>query len=337
MKHRLTLLILLLSMLSLKAWGGDYVDSLWFDTRLTFHQETRHGDYSSQFRGDHFNLHLRGHLSPTLDYRIRQRLNKNAYDDKNIFNATDMLYLNWSPSSRWSVMAGKYAVLIGNYEFDAAPIDVYYYSKFCDNIYQGFTFGVTGTYNLSETQSIMAQICDSPLSFGESSVYAYSLAWKGGFARWWKTLWTVNYVDDNRDIPAAYIALGNHMLFGNTLLDIDIMNRSGIGQKRPLMSDMTIISKFIWSVGPWNICAKAGYEWNDSKNIDSSGQPYDLVIAPGTDYFYAGCGLEWFPLGDDKLRLHAVYFRDNDLHRNNLQLGLTWRMVLYRRNLKSGE
>ena len=108
--------------------------------------------------------------------------------------------------------------------------------------------------------------------------------------------------------------------------DIDFMNRSGLSHRQRLLSDYTVISKIIWSVGNWNICAKAGYEANDAGNIDSGGRPYDLVIAPGTEYLYAGCGLEWFPFGRENMRLHAVYYRDNAMHRNNFDLGVTWRV-----------
>ena len=79
-------------------------------------------------------------------------------------------------------------------------------------------------------------------------------------------------------------------------------------------------------MGAWNICAKAGYEHNDAANVDASGRAYDVVIEPGTTYFYGGCGLEWFPMGRDKLRLHAVWFSDTDQHRHNFELGVTWRV-----------
>ena len=47
---------------------------------------------------------------------------------------------------------------------------------------------------------------------------------------------------------------------------------------------------------------------------------------PGTKYAYAGGGLEYFPLGRDGIRLHAVYYRDNAKHRNNFDFGVTWKI-----------
>ena len=142
----------------------------------------------------------------------------------------------------------------------------------------------------------------------------------------WKTIWSVNFVEDMDKKMVNYIALGNHFIFGNVIFDIDIMNRSGFTQKRFLLSDYSLISKIIWSIGDWNICAKAGYERNAWDNVNADGRAYDLVIAPGTEYLYAGCGLEWFPLHSDILRFHAVYYRDNAEHRNNYDIGVTWRI-----------
>ena len=324
MKHRYIAFCALF--FSLASFSQTSVDKLYLDTRTTFHQETEDGVYNSQIRGEYLNLHILGHIGDNIDYRLRQHLIKKVYDEKNMFNATDMLYINWRANEHWSFLVGKYAVLIGGYEYDAAPIDVYYYSKFCNNIYQGFTFGASSTYHFSDTQSVVAQICNSPLSMGVATSYAYNLAWMGQMTPWWKTIWSVNYVEDAVRKPINYISLGNHFEFGSSILDIDIMNRAWFGQPQFFFSDMTLISKFIWSVGLWNICAKAGYEWNDINNTDADGRAYDAVIAPGTEYLYAGCGLEWFPLGRDHIRLHAVYYADSDRNRNNFELGITWRM-----------
>ena len=324
MKHRFIAFCALFA--SLAAYSQTRVDKLYLDTRATFHQETEDGVYNSQIRGEYLNFHILGHIGDNIDYRLRQHLIKKVYDEKNMFNATDMLYINWRANEHWSFLFGKYAVLIGGYEYDAAPIDVYYYSKFCNNIYQGFTFGASATYHFSDTQAIVGQICNSPLSMGVSTSYAYNLAWTGQMTPWWKTIWSVNYVEDAVRRPINYISLGNHFEFGSSILDIDVMNRAWFGQPQFFFSDMTLISKFIWSVGLWNICAKAGYEWNDINNTDADGRAYDAVIAPGTEYIYAGCGLEWFPLGRDNIRLHAVYYADSDRNRNNFELGITWRV-----------
>ena len=324
MKKRIIFLLLCLIPAGLAA--QNYVERLYFDMRASFHQDITEGAYNSQAIGEHLNFQMMGHITPKLDYRIRQRLNKKVFDERNMFNATDFMYINWQATPRLSFLAGKHAVLIGGYEYDAAPIDVYYYSQFCNNLYQGFTFGISSAFKFAEAQQLEAQICNSPLSLGFQNVYAYNLAWRGQFAPWWKTIWSVNFVEDMDKKMVNYIALGNHFIFGDVIFDVDLMNRSGLTQKNFFLSDMSLISKIIWSVGKWNICAKAGYEKNDIRNVDADGRAYDLVIAPGTEYIYAGCGLEWFPLKTDVLRLHGVYYWDNAVRRHNIELGLTWRI-----------
>ena len=324
MKRRLLILLSLFLAMSLAA--QEKVDNLYFDMRTSFYQDLTDGVYTSQLVGEYLNFHLLGHLSPTVNYRIRQRLNKKVFDERNMFNATDMLYINWQATPRWSFLFGKHAVLIGGYEYDAAPIDVYFYSKFCNNLYQGFTFGASATFKMAEGQNLVARICNSPLSLGFQNIYAYNLAWCGQVTPWWKTIWSVNLVEDSRKQMINYISLGNHIQSGGILFDLDLMNRAGFGQRHFLLGDISVISKFIWSIGDWNLCAKAGYERNDMASVDPSGQAYDLVIEPGTTYLYGGCGLEWFPMGREKLRLHAVWYRDSDLHQNNFSLGVTWRV-----------
>ena len=222
MKNLICCLAALLAVAMLPGTAQEKVDKLFFDMRTSFHQELTEGNYTSQLVGEYLNFHILGHLSPTVDYRVRQRLNKKVFDERNMFNATDILYINWQATPRWSFTFGKHAVLIGGYEYDAAPIDVYFYSKFCNNIYQAFTFGASATYTYAPGQSVVAQICNSPLSLGFQNTYAYNLAWCGQFAPWWKTIWSVNFVEDSRKRMVNYIALGNHIQSGDILFDLDL-------------------------------------------------------------------------------------------------------------------
>ena len=41
--------------------------------------------------------------------------------------------------------------------------------------------------------------------------------------------------------------------------------------------------------------------------------------------------MEFFPLGGDRLRLHAVYFGDNHDRIHNFDIGITWRIAAYKR------
>ncbi len=304
------------------------VDDMYIDTRAYFEQNFENEGYSSHFTADHLNLNIFGHVSDNLRYRVRQKLNKKVFDERNIFNATDFLILYWDASPKWTFAFGKEAVQIGGYEYDAVPIDVYFYSRFCRNIYQGFCFGASAQYTFADDQKFIFQVCNSPMSAGLSNRYAYNLAWRGRFAPWLETVWSTNIVEDEYARSMHYIALGNHMVFGGLAVDLDLMNRASFDQEQFFFSDWTAITKVIWSVGRWNICGKLGYEANRADNVDRNGIPYDLAFEPGTHSVYGGCGLEYFPLDRKRLRLHAVWFKDSFVGVDNFDIGVTWRFDL---------
>ena len=304
------------------------VEAIWVDTRMTFHQQTEAGEYDSHFQGDYFNFHVKGSIADNLSFRIRQRFNK-GIDQANPFNATDFLYLRWQATPKWSFTAGKQAILIGGYEIDSAPIDVYYYGAFSNRLNQYYAFGASVGYSPVPGQEISFQFVPSPISPSTQNRYSYNIYWNGGFASWWRTIWSTNLVEDIYGRKMNWLVLGNKFTANNFFVDIDLINRASANQKQLLFSDFSFICKAIWTVGKWNLCTKVGYESNSAENVDSQGLSYDLVLPAGHDYLYGGAGVEFFPFGDERLRLHAVLFRDNHDRVNNFDIGMTWRFTIY--------
>ena len=304
-----------------------HVNEVSIDTRATFHQQTTDGVYDSHFQGDYLNLHIKGQLADNLTFRVRQRLNKEI-DEKNPFRATDFLWLKWQASPKWSFTAGKQAILIGGYEIDSPPIDVYYYGAFSSRLYQYYAFGATATYSPAPGQDISFEFCPSPISPGTQDAYSYNLYWSGHIGRIWKTTWSYNYVEDELHRKMNWIVLGNKFFFGDLVVDVDLLNRAAFKQPRFFLTDWTAIFKAILTLGKWNLCTKVGYERNDTENVAPDGISYDLVLPAGNNYLYYGAGVEYFPLGNETVRLHAVYFRDNHDTVNNFDIGVTWRMRL---------
>lgn len=309
-----------------------HIDEISIDTRATIHQVWDYTADPTQFQGDYLNLHVKGHLTDKLSFRLRQRLNKVITLEKP-FNATDFLYLNWDINDKWSLLVGKYAVLVGGYEIESAPIDVYYYGAFSNQQSVYYSFGPIIGYSPVEGQKISFQICSSPVA---EHLPSFNLHWNGQFTSFWKTVWSTNmvqtYAGENGTRWMNWVALGNKFLMGPVFVDIDIINRTAIGQRNFFFSDWTVIGKAIWSIGKWNLCTKVGYEYNDAANVDAEGKSLDPVIAAGTKYFYGGAGVEYFPLGNENLRLHAVYFRDNRQEKHNFDIGITWRFTIYKRD-----
>ncbi len=324
-------ILLILSCFLLAAAGAKaqntFIEEVSFDTRATFHQQTTDGVYDSHFQGDYFNFHVKGQLAEGLTFRVRQRLNKKI-DEKNPFNATDFLWLKWQATPKLSFTAGKHPIFVGGYEIDSAPIDVYYYGTFSNNLYQYYAFGVSATFEPAEGQAISVQFIPSPISPGTQDAYSYNLYWNGHVLPWWKTIWSYNLVEDELHRKMNWVALGNKFPMGKLVVDFDFIDRFGFGQKN-LFSDWSCILKAILTLGKWNICTKVGYERNDAANIDADGISMDLVLPAGNDYLYYGAGLEFFPLNDERLRLHAAYFRDNHDLVNNFDIGITWRFSVY--------
>ena len=306
-----------------------HVDEVSVDTRASFHQETREGVYSSHFQGEYLNLHIMGQLTDKLSFRIRQRLNKKI-EDTNPFNATDFLWLKWQAAPKWSLTFGKQPILLGGYEIDSAPIDVYYYGAFTNNLYQYYAFGISAAYSPAPGQSISLQFIPSPISPVTQNAYSYNLYWNGHILPRWKTVWSYNLVEDMYARKMNYLVLGNKFELGALVVDLDLIDRASFKQKNWL-SDWSVIVKAILTLGKWNLCTKVGYERNDAANVDIDGISYDLTLPAGNDYFYGGAGVEYFPLGNENLRIHAAYFRDNHDAVNNFDIGITWRFKIYKR------
>ncbi len=306
-----------------------HVDEISVDTRATFHQGSVDGVYETHFQGDYLNLHILGQLTDRLSFRVRQRLNKKI-EDTNPFNATDFLWIRWQPSPRWSFTFGKQAILLGGYEIDSAPIDVYYYGAFTSNLYQYYAFGASAAFHPAPGQSLVVQFIPSPISPVTQNAYSYNLYWNGHFVPRWKTTWSYNLVEDMYDRKMNYLVLGNKFDLGALVVDVDLIDRASFHQKN-LLSDWSAILKAILTLGKWNLCTKVGYERNDAANTDENGLSYDLTLPAGNDYFYGGAGVEYFPLGNENLRLHAAYFRNNHDKENHFDMGVTWRFTIYRR------
>jgi len=307
-----------------------HVDEISVDTRATFHQETRGGVYGTHFQGDYLNLHIIGQLTDRLSFRVRQRLNKKI-EDGNPFSATDFLWIKWQATPRFSFTFGKHPIMLGGYEIDSAPIDVYYYGTFSNNLDQYYAFGASAAYHPAPGQMLAVQFIPSPISPVGQNAYSYNLYWNGHILPHWKTVWSVNLVEDKYARKMNYIILGNKFEMGPLVVDVDLINRASFQQKSFFFSDWSAILKAILTLGKWNLCTKVGYERNDAANVDVNGISYDLTLPAGNDYFYGGAGVEYFPLGNDNLRIHAAYFRDNHDTVNNFDIGLTWRFRIYGR------
>ena len=342
--------------LGLAAFFGLALQAQEQQSLLNFRVEAR-GDYQHEyiqgatnddatgFKGKFLNLRIDGNISEEFSYSYRQRLNKN-HSDASFFDATDWVYLNWKKNN-FDISAGKLVVAIGGYEYDIAPIDLYFCSEWWYNV-PCYQLGVSAGYSFNEGKDkFLAQICESPFRGDvavvdadgnvvmkkQKDMYAYNFMWMGSHG-WFNTLYSVNMMEYLPGKYVNYISLGNRFKFGKFTIDVDLMNRAASGQTF-LFSDVSAITTIAWRpTEKLNLFAKASYD------VNNSGVEKDFIVSPGAEVTRVGAGVEYYPLKDGRndVRLHAVgsftfgndtpatALRDNNTY---LSVGVTWKMDLF--------
>lgn len=272
------------------------------------------------FHGRYLNLAVNGNILPELSYHWRQRLNKFGEMKNDVFGATDWIYLDYSPTDRWTVSAGKMVVDVGGYEYDRAPIDVFFGTLYWQNI-ACYQFGVAGRYDFTgNNHSLTFQFSNSPYAgrLGDKN-FGYSLMWRGKIRRF-SALWSVNAFQYGNGYLCGNIALGNRFDFGACALEVDFHNRHSRHQKFWL-GDFLALGRLNWTINRhFDIFAKGGYE----KYRPELGERY-TVCRP-----LYGVGMEYYPLRRSRdLRIHAVTdvrYTIESQRTVEAMVGVTWRM-----------
>jgi hypothetical protein len=295
-------------------------------------------DDNSGFKGKYLNFQLSGDITPKLSYAWRQRLNK-ASNESSFFEATDWVYLEYRPTDRWALAAGKQVVAIGGYEYDRAPINIYRGSEFWNNI-PCYQLGASATYKFkNEQDKLLAQICTNPFYKqidGNTNTYAYNLMWMGSHG-FFNTLYTLNLIEYMPKHYISYIALGHNLKFSRKVsLELDLMNRAASGQTF-LFRDASVMANLCVDVTrKLQVFAKGTYDVNRTHSTA------DFTVLPGSEIKMAGGGVEYRPLKDkrNELRLHAFCFYswgtntnpDATLHNKQTfaDVGVTWYMNVLR-------
>lgn len=292
---------------------------------------------ASGFKVRYFNIRMDGQITPKFTYSWRQRFNKvNSAAD--FVNNTDWLHLTYRPNQNWAISAGKQVVMIGGWEYDRAPIDVYYCSEYWNNV-NCFQLGASVAFTTNEgNDTLTFQVCQSPydttsMNFepvydDEGSIvgsarlgklYAYNLFWMGqhGF---YTALHSLNFSEYQPGKFDAYVVLGNQFKFGDATIQLDLMNR-GTSARELLFDNFSIMGEIDYLIADRvNIFAKVTYDkvGNDYSSIpaivDADGNELyatrGLFLFPGTEMTRFGGGVEYYPLGakgNRDLRLHAAY------------------------------
>lgn len=303
------------------------------------HGEATQHNYG--FRGDYFNFLLGGEVGDHISYFIRQRIIPiKGYTE--LFDNTDYLYIQYKFNDQWSLRAGKEALYVGGYEYDAPPIDVYYYTHFW-GAFPCFHLGVSAIYtDKSGKNKVVLQVANSPyVKYGnntwKSGLLSYNLYWAGNFGPF-HTLYSVNMMEYQRGKFINYIALGNQLRFPKWSIYLDWTNRAA-GFKN-FFKDFSLVSRLDWHVSPSvNLFAKGGYEQNTAGYYYDNHVDVDMLMPNDLAHCFYGLGVEYRPRVYPDLRVHAFVansvrtlptgiigdygFRDMTLTAN---VGVSWRL-----------
>lgn len=304
MKHLfITAIAFVSSLLCAYAQEGSLA-RLGLEARVDYMQEYQAGNKindASGFKGRYLNLRLDGNITDNVSYSYRQRLNK-LHLDASFFDATDWITVSYDIGN-WSLSGGKQVVGIGGFEYDGAPIDLYFCSEYWNNI-ACYQLGASLSWNTaSGNDSWMFQFCESPFRRNANNtmndeMFAYNMMWMSSHG-FYSSLYSVNFIEYLPGRFINYIALGNRFRLGDFRLDLDFMNRA-VSAKELFGKDFSVMCELKWSPADrLDIFAKCTYDRNHSS------QTGDWCVTPGTSITRIGGGIEFYPIRDSKnLRLH---------------------------------
>ena len=299
------------------------------------------------FRGDYFNFLLGGDIGDHFSYFLRQRIVPvKGYTE--LFDNTDFLYLEYKINKQWSLRMGKQAIFVGGFEYDAPPIDVYYYTHYWGH-FPCFLLGMSAAYtDKSGKNKIGFNVANSPYvkyqdNSWKSGLLSYNLYWSGKFGHF-STAYSINFMEYQRGKFINFIVLGNKISFDKWSIYVDYINRAA--GFRDFFQDFSLVSRLDWHVSPSvNLFAKGGYEQNFANYYYTSGYENSLVnvdmwLPSHHNYWFYGLGMEFRPRVYPDLRVHAYVANavmhdpgtaipeDMDAKNSTLtaNVGVTWRL-----------
>ena len=286
-------------------------------------------DAASGFKVRYLNIRMDGQITPKFTYSWRQRFNKvNSAAD--FVNNTDWLHLTYRPTQNWAISAGKQVVMIGGWEYDRAPIDVYFCSEYWNNV-NCFQLGASVAYTTNEgNDTLTFQVCQSP--YDSPDYYAYNLYWMGSHG-FYTALHSLNFSQYAPGKYEAYVVLGNQFKFGDATIQFDLMNR-GTSARELLFDNFSVIGEVDYLIAERvNVFAKVTHDHVGDRSMNQ------MYLCHGTDITRVGGGVEYYPLGakgNRDLRLHAAYVYNFGENTNPfgtavnkgsfLTVGLTWKI-----------
>ena len=289
----------------------DYIPEISLDTRFGFNQSIT--DKSGRFYSDGIYLNLSGNISPHFSYTSNIKFLSPEY-------GSSICWLLLTYERDWfSVSAGKDAIYVGGFEYDAMEIDTYFdMSSLFYNSFDCWQWGASAAFCPAEGHSILLQVANSPLTY-DPNHFAYALAWRSEYD-WYESYWSVNLWQYDKGAFVKALNLGNKFHIGDFSLVLDYMTRS-YELNTLFTEDFTALAMPSYEGCSWcRPFLKVGFE-RASEILE-----YDFV---GDNLFY-GVGAEFFPIRNYKeLRLFATWTHNTEYTQSHqINIGATWRIDL---------
>lgn len=287
-------------------YQGPEVQKFSFETRFGWQMARTAGvtdNANTGFRGEFINFRIDARLYKGLSFSWRQRLN--ITNERNFWNSTDWMVLNYAPNEKWVISAGKQVVAIGGFEYDRAPIDLYTNNSVFWNHIACYQLGASVSYNFNKDHRLLFQLSNSPFreAINDNNTYGFSLMWNGKVGLW-QTIWSVNAFQGCGGRWMNFISLGNRFNFipRRLWLDFDFINRASSNQTF-FFDDYSVMTEI--SGKPHEVLrlfAKYTYD------VNRSDLNKDFCVMAGTKMQSVSGGIEYEPLKDypDVLRIFGA-------------------------------
>lgn len=289
------------------------------------------------FNGKYFNLLLGGELGHNFSFFFRQRIIAHP-GSVSLFDNTDFLYVQYRFNPRWRIRLGKEALPVGGFEYDAPPIDVYYYTQYWGDFYC-FQLGTSVAYtDKKEKNTLTFGFGNSPYvrtaADWKDGLIGFNFLWNGNYKHF-KTLYSVNlYRRNTQNQWVSFIVLGNKLDFEKVSWYVDFIHKT-YDFKEWFQYYLLVSRLDVPLCKGLNLFAKGGYEYNHGDDPWTMTFMDESFPSFGTQYFY-GLGLEYSPLKAPGLRLHGYVAMANMIDTQlpierqrrtlNVNLGVTWKI-----------
>ncbi|MGL5262454.1 MAG: porin [Bacteroides sp.] len=298
-----------------------------FHMRSAFHGKFRTDDENkASFKADQLMLGIYGHITDKLSYNYRHRLNYHgkAFSTENLNNSIDYAYIRYDFDEKFGIVAGRHAVLVGGFEYQQYPIEVYDYSGISNNLTSYLT-GLSLYYKPSAHQEFIAQVVNNRTGSMEESYGAlsadiqkptaplhYGLGWNSEYFKGKLQLRYAAVAGELADKKWLLMLSGGQKLnLGKVDIFLDVFYHRSDIDHLGIIRRMRFIDEVVKKVEYFTVSSELNYRFKSRWNLrmkafhDRAYVTKDKTLKKGnylTAWTYQA-GAEFYPFADNNLHI----------------------------------